>query len=73
MSETLPAVVIDENINFGAPTDRASRIRLGVLMWAFRAGDSVQAIAEWYECPVSSVENAIRYFLPTFEEEGKEA
>jgi uncharacterized protein (DUF433 family) len=57
----LPDVVIDPLRGFGEPVVR--NVRTDIIGELFRAGDSTESIAELYELPPRTVDEALRYEL----------
>jgi uncharacterized protein (DUF433 family) len=57
-------VAIDPEVAFGRPVVRRKWISTAVIAERFKAGESIQEIAEDYELEVREVEEAIRYETP---------
>jgi uncharacterized protein (DUF433 family) len=57
------AVVIDSNVAFGSPVDRATGVRTSVLhaMKANDPGESNESIADWYGVAPQAVQDAFDY------------
>jgi uncharacterized protein (DUF433 family) len=56
-------VVVEPLRQFGEPVIRGRGVRTEVIAEQFRAGESLEAIAEIYELPIRMVEAAVRYEL----------
>jgi uncharacterized protein (DUF433 family) len=54
-------VVVDPDRSFGAPIDIRSGARTEILFRQFKAEGSAQAVADWYEVHLESVEQAIEF------------
>ena len=54
-------IAIDPTISFGRPVIAGTSIPTSVLHERWKAGDSIQELAEDYDRPVAEVEEAIRY------------
>ena len=54
-------VAIDPRIHFGDPCLAGTRIPTSIIIERYRAGDSIQELAEDYGRPVNEIEEAIRY------------
>jgi len=54
-------IAIDPTISFGRPVIAGSSIPTAVLHERWKAGDSIQELAEDYHRPVAEIEEAIRY------------
>lgn len=59
-------VVIDPRISFGRLTIAGTGIPTDIIIERFRAGDSLQTIADDYECDCEKIEEAIRCETPSF-------
>lgn len=57
------AVVVDPRISFGRPTLEGTNIPTSVLAERYKAGDSMEDLAEDYGRPKKEIEEAIRYEL----------
>ena len=55
------SIVIDPTRSFGAPIVQQGGVRTDLISGMHRAGDSVPAIATWYEIEEHEVLAAIRY------------
>jgi uncharacterized protein (DUF433 family) len=55
------AVVINPSISFGRAIEKASGVPTETLYLAYKAGDILETIAEWFEAPQSGVQDAIEY------------
>jgi uncharacterized protein (DUF433 family)/DNA-binding transcriptional MerR regulator len=54
-------VVLDATRSFGKPIDHEFGVPTLVLYSAFRAGESIESVADWYDVSVEAVEAAIEY------------
>lgn len=54
-------VVLDPERNFGKPTDAASSVPLHPLYRMVRTGESIEAVAHWYDVDVEAVEAALQF------------
>jgi uncharacterized protein (DUF433 family) len=57
-------VVIDPLVSFGRPTITGTGITTGILAERYKAGDSMDALADDYGCKRAQVEEAVRCELP---------
>jgi uncharacterized protein (DUF433 family) len=57
----LPDVVLDPLREFGEPVLRGRNVRTEILGELYRAGETVQGIAEGYDLPPALVDEAVRY------------
>jgi len=54
-------VILDPELSFGAPIERRSGVPTHTLFQMSKAGESVEAIADWYEVDPEGVNDAIEY------------
>lgn len=54
-------IVIDPNISFGRPIIAGTRIPTGVVAERYKAGESVEALAEDYGCDRTLLQSALEY------------
>lgn len=54
-------VAIDPTVSFGRPVIAGTSIPTAVLHERWKAGDSIEALAEDYDRPVAEIEEAVRY------------
>ncbi|HEY3781529.1 MAG TPA: DUF433 domain-containing protein [Fimbriimonadaceae bacterium] len=54
-------IVLDPHRSFGAPIDVRSGIRTDILYRLFKAGDNLQTVADWYELPLETVQQAVEF------------
>lgn len=65
ISDSPKAVAIDPRIQFGRPCLAGTGIRTAVIIERYKAGDSIESLAEDYEITPSDIEEALRYEIPT--------
>ena len=54
-------MVIDPRVQFGRPCLAGRGIPTAIITERYKAGDSIQILADDYRCPAHEIEEAIRY------------
>ena len=69
MKEIFPGIEIDQNIQFGKPVIKGTRVPIEILIGHIAAGDTIESIMEEYRLTRTDVLAALKYATKLVSEE----